>query len=69
MLELLLLTPMMLASEPVRLTVDPASYSHELQQSVLSNGEKQIAQAGGRTWSGTATYTPGQGVPSDNDND
>jgi hypothetical protein len=63
MFEVILLTPMLLAAEPVRLDLGATQYS---QQNVWSSGEVQTAAQ--RTWGGTQTYDT-KGKPKDHDND
>lgn len=65
MLEVILLTPMLLASEPVRLEVDPAAYSHAAQRSVIQGGVRTA-----QNWPGGGIVHPpsggigGGGLPS-----
>ena len=64
MLVATLITPLMIATAPIAITVPPRSaYSHERQMSEWSG---DLAQ--NTTWNGTRTYTF-DGRPFDNDND
>jgi murein DD-endopeptidase MepM/ murein hydrolase activator NlpD len=60
-----LITPMLIASEPMAITIDEiqTKYSHAQQTIVSLNGTPIYA-----TYSGTQTFT-GNGVPHDADND
>ncbi|MCG5240959.1 hypothetical protein ACIU1J_30180 [Azospirillum doebereinerae] len=66
MLEAILLTPMLLAAEPVRLDLGDPRYSHQTQQNVWSSGE--IKTAAQRTYNATQTYDT-KGRPQDRDTD
>jgi hypothetical protein len=58
-----LITPLMLATSPMTLLVEPNQYNHGQQISKSVNGEPLSWTA-----SGTQTYGP-SGRPSDSDND
>lgn len=58
-----LLTPLIIASEPVRIDVPHGKYDHESQ--VM---KYEVAQYQQPTFGGTRTYLP-DGKPFDNDND
>ena len=63
----ILLSPLALTAEPVRLDIPDFTYSHSTQTSVIKgNLDKRFKLA--LTMMGTQTYNF-QGRPSDNDND
>jgi hypothetical protein len=57
-----IITPLMLATVPLKIDVDKPTYSHVEQKQI------QVAQIKQITWNGTQTYNF-QGRPSDSDND
>lgn len=59
-----LLTPLVIATAPIRVDVPEVAYNHEQQVSV----SLARADTTSLTWSGTQTYGP-YGTPSDSDND
>jgi hypothetical protein len=61
-----LITPLMLATSPMIIAVEPLKYSHETQQAQSS--DIQLAQYRPITASGTQTFGY-DGRPSDSDND
>lgn len=61
-----LITPLMLATSPMIITVEPLKYSHETQRAQSS--DTQLAQYRPQTIGGTRTYDY-SGKPWDNDND
>jgi hypothetical protein len=63
----LLLTPMLLASDPTIINLPEMIYDHAKQMSVIP-GQVQEAQIRMTTWNGTQTFNF-QGRPSDADND
>lgn len=64
-----LITPMLIASEPMAITIDEiqTKYSHD-QQTVVSLNDTPISYGLDGTQSGTRTYDS-QGNPHDSDND
>ena len=61
-----LITPLILATSPMIIPVEPLQYSHETQQA-QSQGV-QVAQYRPPTYGGTRTYSY-NGRPNDSDND
>lgn len=57
-----IITPLMLATVPLKIDVDQSKYSHAEQKQI------QVAQVKQITWNGTQTYNF-QGRPSDSDHD
>ncbi|NYZ11590.1 hypothetical protein HL658_03440 [Azospirillum sp. RWY-5-1] len=66
MLEAFLLTPLLLAAEPVRLDLGEPRYSHQTQQNVWNSGEFQTAAQ--KTFNATQTFDT-KGKPKDRDSD
>lgn len=66
MLEVLLVTPLLLASEPTKITLPNLTYDHASQTNVVNSGDMKTAQF--RTFGGTQTFDY-RGRPYDNDND
>ncbi len=56
-----LLTPLMIATAPMRIDVDMPKYDHQVQKNTVVAWQ-------GITYSGTRTYSA-TGIPFDNDND
>jgi hypothetical protein len=61
-----LITPLLLATAPMTITMEQLKYSHETQQA--QSQDIQVAQYRPTTWNATRTYAP-NGQPSDSDND
>jgi len=57
-----LITPLMLATSPISITLEPTKYNHEQQVSAVKQGPLSA------TYNGTRTYDV-QGRPFDADND
>ena len=62
-----LITPLMIATTPMKVEVPASVYDHSKQTSISTSNE-QVAQYVQRTFSGTRTYLP-NGQPFDSDND
>lgn len=63
-----LLTPLLLATAPVRIDLPEGVYNHTTQVSEYKDGTSTHALSDGRTANGTRTFDF-QGRPYDNDND
>jgi hypothetical protein len=64
-LPAVLLTPLLLTAEPVRLQVPDLTYDHATQSSTITTADKRYKLT---LFSGTQTYAANK-RPSDNDND
>ena len=66
--DIALLTPLLLAINPVTVAAKDFTYDHEKQLSVTEDGVEAYSTMNSTTWNGTQTYDY-QGKPWDNDND